>query len=931
MTKKLFLSLGALCLGASLTQAQTTLTNGLVAYWPLDTVNGNTTPDLALGNNLTCINCGATNLITGERGDAFQLTQPSGLNQYLEIFHSTNYEAQGLPIYTTNGYTISFWVQGLSTQAANHIPFAEVAYAGSMLMDFNTRSTHLAVFLRDNAGTTVINNVSSSAAVFDTSGTTWHNVTFTDLNGVCHLYIDGNLDSANVNYTAPSTGAEAPTITTIGALVRSSGAADPFAGGVDEVMAWNRVLSQSEIQNEMANGIPEPIAGTPPEFVTSPLNTTNSMGDRVVLSANVFGNQPMSYQWYSNNIILPGQTTNALILTSQNTPSTNYYTLVASNSVGTNISTPAMVVVLPDLPATNIDSGLVGYWPLNVVSNSTTTPDLVSQNDFQLTNMSSANLVAGEFGNALSFDGATQFGYEVTGLPVYDLTTTYTVAFWVNGAANQADKQVFANGNNATGNYFFIGTDNTGASGKVDVRINPGLADTVSTNTAFDGTWHHIAWVDQNGTGLLYIDGVLDPAVYSYGQGALGALGLNNTSIAALLADPLRDYYAGDIDDVATWNRRLSYTEIQSIIANGIPTPPLTVKPSVSTPSTQPSVLTNGIYQGDTVTMSASGSGTPPLSYQWYDGSTKISGAVTNTLTLSNVQPANSGSYTLVVTNAAGAVTSSVVVLTVTPYHPGQTGSVLQVEFNFAAGPVVQPGFSSMTLSGNPATFGGPEITLSTVGATSLSDRARSTPTNNPPALTTADLYQQFIFSTSATAGTGINMLIQRLASNTTYGVTFWSFDQENQGIEDWYEVSSGTPVTVTYEYAFDGAILPTQDGQDTFGALVTSSPTGTLDFQGLQDGYASTVSVFLNAMQLVANPKIQISKTQIAADGNLQFTVTLQYVGEQIDFLQSSTLALGSWQNADGNANIISANGLTAVVEFPLSGAQQFYQVVSP
>jgi hypothetical protein len=443
--------------------------------------------------------------------------------------------------------------------------------------------------------------------------------------------------------------------------------------------------------------------------------------------------------------------------------------------------------------------------------------------------------------------------------------------------------------------------------------------------------------VDQNGTGLLYIDGVLDPTVFSYAHGALGALVLNNTSVGALVANPLRDFYAGNIDDLGTWNRRLSYTEIQSIIANGIPAPAIIVKPSVSTPTTQPANLSSGIYQGDTVSISVSASGTAPLSYQWYFGSNKISGvsnptALTNMLTLSNVQPANSGSYSLVVTNSAGAATSSVVVLTVTPFTPATTGTVLQVEFNYSLAPVVQPGFSSMTLNGNPATFGGPSITLSTVGNTFLSDRARTVPANNPPALTTADIYQQIIFSTANTPGTGIDTFINRLAPNTTYGVTIWSYDSQNSGYSDWTATGSGSPVIMKLPgvpyYFFNGPTLPAADYADTFGALVTSSSTGTLDIQGVVDSANTRITVFLNAMVLVANPVIQITSTTVAGDGNLQLTVFTQYPGQPISFQESPDLTPGSWQPA-GAANVISTVGPIVTVEFPISENQNFYKAV--
>jgi hypothetical protein len=808
-----------------------------------------------------------------------------------------------------------------------------------MLWDFNTGGTKIRVFLRNNAGTTVINNIPSIADVFDTTGNTWHHVAFTDLNGTCKLYIDGNQDlggSAGFNYTAPSAGAPAGTITTVGNLLRANNANNLyFTGGVDEVMAWSRVLSVGEIQTAMTNGIPTPIPATPPTFVAQPSSRTNSMGDMPTFSANVFGNQPLSYQWLSNGVAIPGQTTSSLTLANLTAPGTNFYSLRAANAADTNTSTAAALVVLPD-PAPNVASGLVSYWPFNTISNSTSSPDLISQNDMQLTAMSSTNLVPGKFGNALSLDGATQYGSELTGPPVYDLSTTYTVALWVKGAAGIANEQIFANGNSTNGNYFFIGPDNTGASGKVDVRINPGMADTLSTATALDGTWHHIVWVDQNGSGLLYLDGVLDPTVYSYTHGALGAVSLNNTTVGALVANPLRDFFNGAVDDVGTWSRRLTYTEIQSIYLNGIPTPAPVIKPAVSSLTTQPADPTNGVYQGDTVSFTVVASGTPPLNYHWQYNGLPISGvgnptALTSTLTLANAQPSNSGPYSVVITNAGGAVTSSIVLLTVIPYTPATNGTALLVEFNWAAAPAVQPGFSSMTLNGNPATFNGPVVTLATIGSTSFSDRTRSVPVNNPPSLTQADIYQQFIFSTANTVGSGIDIRIGRLAPNTRYGLTLWSYDNANHGTYDWTETASGTPVDIQTAYFFNGPTLPAADYDDTLGVVLTSSAAGQLEIQGVVDGASSgNAGVFINALRLIANPVIRITQMQLTGDGNLQLTVAAQYPGQPIEFQESPNLSVGSWQPATDGI-IISSHGPITTAEFPLSANRQFYRAVSP
>src|SRR5437762_5670498 len=57
--------------------------------------------------------------------------------------------------------------------------------------------------------------------------------------------------------------------------------------------------------------------------------------------------------------------------------------------------------------------------------------------------------------------------------------------------------------------------------------------------------------------------------------------------------------------------------------------------------------------------------GTSPFGYQWRFNGSALSGSTNATLALSNVQSNQAGSYTVVITNVAGSVTSSVATLTV--------------------------------------------------------------------------------------------------------------------------------------------------------------------------------------------------------------------------------------------------------------------------
>jgi outer membrane protein assembly factor BamB len=84
-----------------------------------------------------------------------------------------------------------------------------------------------------------------------------------------------------------------------------------------------------------------------------------------------------------------------------------------------------------------------------------------------------------------------------------------------------------------------------------------------------------------------------------------------------------------------------------------------------------PRILSNPQDQsalaGATVTFRVSASGTPPLQYQWSFNGLEMAGATRDTLTLTNVQLANAGSYSVLVRNPAGAGSSTPAVLTVIP------------------------------------------------------------------------------------------------------------------------------------------------------------------------------------------------------------------------------------------------------------------------
>ncbi|HVM47826.1 MAG TPA: immunoglobulin domain-containing protein, partial [Candidatus Acidoferrum sp.] len=113
--------------------------------------------------------------------------------------------------------------------------------------------------------------------------------------------------------------------------------------------------------------------------------------------------------------------------------------------------------------------------------------------------------------------------------------------------------------------------------------------------------------------------------------------------------------FVGLMDEVSLYNRALSVSDIQAIYNAGT-----AGKCAASIPpfiSTQPKGQTAG--RGSTVLFSVTAGGSAPLSYQWHFNGAVVPGSTSSILTLTNVQPTNGGTYFVVITNPAGAVTSS--------------------------------------------------------------------------------------------------------------------------------------------------------------------------------------------------------------------------------------------------------------------------------
>jgi hypothetical protein len=647
--------LAALALGLGALTASADVRQGLVAFWPMDTLT-DTTPDVVYTNNLAPLNLDSSALVTGVHGQALSF---NGLNQALSVVTPENNLDSGLPIYSAKTYTIACWVQGAAGQISRVIVGAGVSGTtstpSSALLVVNTPpdgSAKVSVAVRDTKGVVRLNNMMSTATVLDGQ---WHHVAWVDNNGQGTLYIDGNLDTTT-NYNP---GALLLNTTVVGGLLGKN----DFAGAIDDVGMWERALSQSEVQDAMTNGIQTPVPAFAPAVNVNPVSVTTTIGDRAKFASVPAGTRPVTLQWTKDGTPISGATGALLSLLNVSAADAGQYAVIVGNSASTVTSASATLTVSND-PPPNVSSGLLSYWPMDTAT-SGTTPDVHLGADLLLHNMSESDVVAGQYSNSFYFTGFSTYANRSKGNSFYS-TNGYTVAFWVNGYPGQASGEIYSEGSSTDGTpLFMLGTPASASSpGNLDVFLRDStgtyrLNHVVSTNIVFDTTWHHVAWVDVNGVGKLYIDGVLDATDFSYTPGPTA---FNTTALGAILRTAPGNYFFGDIDDVAVWNRALTFTEIQQVKNSGVGHFVTSAAPTITAQPASATVISGRDYSFTTEAL-----GSLPLTYQWFRNGTAIGSGTNSTLSLVNLQTTDGGSFSVVVSNFVGTATSQTALLTVNP------------------------------------------------------------------------------------------------------------------------------------------------------------------------------------------------------------------------------------------------------------------------
>lgn len=252
------------------------------------------------------------------------------------------------------------------------------------------------------------------------------------------------------------------------------------------------------------------------------------------------------------------------------------------------------------------------------------------------------------------------------------LNTTYTAVIryvlatgrstlWLS-PANETSSSVTAVDTPSTGNAmsFISLRQNSGLGGVLvdDLVVGTTFADVIPSSAGSNPPFITIQPVGGNvsaGTSFTFtnVSGGDEPLTYAWQKNgaALGAPNSPTYNIPSLVVGDSGDY------TVVVANASGSVTSsVATLTVSAVAQPPVITNQPAST----------NVAYGSSATFNVGVTGTEPLSYEWRFHGTNIGGSAAF-YTVNNVGPNNSGPYTVVITNVAGAVTSSPAILTAVP------------------------------------------------------------------------------------------------------------------------------------------------------------------------------------------------------------------------------------------------------------------------
>lgn len=598
-----------------------------------------------------------------------------------------------------------------------------------------------------------------------------------------------------------------------------------------------------------------------PTITTPPASQSVGPGSSAAFSVQAAGTTPLSYQWTRNGVNVAGATSSILFLSGVQAGDAGTYAVVVTNGAGSVISAGATLTVTPVTPVTvpptitihpQGQTVLVGENVTLSVAATGTAPLTYQWRKDSVAVLGATNATLA-LGNLQATDGGN---YTVTVRNDLDSTTSNGAVISVVAAAVAPTISAQPAGQNVT-----VG--------------GPASFTVVAAGTA--------------------------PLTYQWFKDGTRIAGATS---ATLTVSNVQVANAG-VYTVTVTNTAGSVTSNAAALAVNVIAPPGI--------STQPG--SQSARAGAAVVFTVAANGTGPLGYQWRKDGTAISGATSASLTLGNIQSSDAGAYTVVVTNAAGSITSSAATLTI-GIPPGI--AVQPVDQIVKAGASV--GFTVTATGTPPLSYQWNKDGAPVSGATSAS-----------LALGSVQISDAGAYTVAVTAGNG--SVTSNAAILTVVAAPSISAQPVDQtvlpGSGAGFSVAATGTVPLLFQWLKDGAPIAGATSATLTLNAVQASQAGAY-MVSVSNGIGSVTSGAAT-LTVLAPPSLTVSPAnqKVTAGARTAFTVIatgsapLSYQwrkdGVAIAGATEATLALGEVQAADaGNYAVTVRNAAGSVTSTP-------------
>jgi hypothetical protein len=422
-----------------------------------------------------------------------------------------------------------------------------------------------------------------------------------------------------------------------------------------------------------------------PTITTQPVGKTNSPGANISFTVVAAGTAPLSYQWMENGTDIPSATLNVYSLNNVSASDTGIYSVSVSNPAGAVNSSNAPLVVQAPPAIVAQPAGSTNFVGDTYTFNVTATGDALT---YQWKR------------NGANIPGATNDSYTLTDIQTavagtYIVTVTNLsgkvtsagATLWVVGPlviSVQPASQTAAVGSNVT--FAVVATDGSpelfyqwfDSSNLIASATNARLT---LTNVQLTNSGPYYVVITNGYTVVTSAVATLNvqyypPIIITQPVGGNQAVGDNFTFMVTATGTALNYQWQKNGTNIVdatgssvalsnlglgdTGNYTVVITNVVGSVTSSIAA--LTVQYFPPAITVQP--VGGSELVGSAFTFSVTATGTA-LTYQWQQNDAAILFANSTSLTLNNLGLTNAGDYTVIITNLAGSVTSSVAALNV--------------------------------------------------------------------------------------------------------------------------------------------------------------------------------------------------------------------------------------------------------------------------